>query len=132
PPEHPAREGPDADADDRGGHHPMSQVSLLAPIGLVALLALPAILLPYLLKVRRPEARLSTLMFWRPFVADRQANAPWQRLRASLLLALQLLAALALALALVRPGVSGAIGIGGTPVVMIDGSASMQATPVGP
>jgi len=110
----------------------MSPVSLLAPIGLVALLALPAILLLYFLKVRRPEARVSTLMFWRPFVADRQANAPWQRLRASLLLALQLLAALALALALVRPGVSGAIGIGGTTVVMIDGSASMQATDVGP
>ena len=107
-------------------------MSLLAPVGLVALLAVPAILLLYFLKVRRPEVRVSTLMFWRPFVADRQANAPWQRLRASLLLALQLLAALALALALVRPGVSGAIGIGGTTVVMLDASASMQATDIGP
>ena len=88
-------------------------MSLLAPIGLLALLAIPAILLLYFLKVRRPEARVATLMFWRPFVADRQANAPWQRLRGSLLLFLQLLAAAALALALVRPGISGAIGIGG-------------------
>src|SRR5438477_143730 len=107
-------------------------MEFLLPLAGLALLAVPAILLLYFLKVRRPEVRVSTLMFWRPFVADRQANAPWQRLRASLLLALQLLAALALALALVRPGVSGAIGIGGTTVVMLDASASMQATDIGP
>jgi len=107
-------------------------MSLLVPAGLFALLAIPAILLLYFLKVRRPEVRVSTLMFWRPFVADRQANAPWQRLRGSLLLALQLLAALALALALVRPGASGAVGVGGSTVIMLDGSASMQATDVAP
>ena len=107
-------------------------MSLLAPAGLLALLAIPAILLLYFLKVRRPERRVATLMFWRPFVADRQANAPWQRLRPSLLLALQLLAALAIALALVRPGVSGAVGVGGTTAVILDGSASMQATDVSP
>ncbi|HEY0783404.1 MAG TPA: VWA domain-containing protein, partial [Thermoanaerobaculia bacterium] len=107
-------------------------MSILAPLGLLALLAVPAILLLYFLKVRRPERRVASLMFWRPFVADRQANAPWQRLRPSVLLALQLLAALAIALALIRPGASGAIGVGGTTVVMLDGSASMQATDVSP
>lgn len=107
-------------------------MSILAPLGLLALLAVPAILLLYFLKVRRPERRVASLMFWRPFVADRQANAPWQRLRPSLLLALQLLAALAIALALIRPGASGAVGVGGTTVVMLDGSASMQATDVSP
>jgi hypothetical protein len=107
-------------------------MSLLAPIGLLALLALPAILLLYFLKVRRPEVRVANLMFWRPFLADRQANAPWQRLRGSLLLFLQLLAAAALALALIRPGISGAVGVGGTTVIMLDGSASMQATDVSP
>ncbi|GAC1654586.1 MAG: BatA and WFA domain-containing protein [Candidatus Dormibacteraceae bacterium] len=107
-------------------------MSILAPLGALALLALPAILLLYFLKVRRPEVRVATLMFWRPFLADRQANAPWQRLRGSLLLALQLLAALALAVALLRPGVSGAAGIGATTVVLLDGSASMAATDVSP
>src|SRR5438067_1514665 len=107
-------------------------MSILAPVGLLALLAIPAILLLYFLKVRRPERRVATLMFWRPFVADRQANAPWQRLRPSLLLFLQLLAALAIALALIRPGASGAVGVGGTTVVMLDGSASMQSTDVSP
>ena len=107
-------------------------MSLLAPLGAFALLAIPAIALLYFLKVRRPELRVSTLQFWRPFVADRRANAPWQRLRGSILLALQLLAAGAIALALMRPGVTGAAGVSSTTVVMLDGSASMQSSDQAP
>ncbi len=107
-------------------------MELLAPLGALALLAVPAIALLYFLKVRRPEVKVATLMFWRLHLADRQANAPWQRLRPSLLLLVQLLAAVALALALLRPGVTGAAGVASTTVVMLDGSASMQATDVGP
>ena len=107
-------------------------MTFLAPIGALALLAIPAIVLLYFLKVRRPEFRVGALLFWRPYVADRQANAPWQRLRWSLLLLLQLLIAAALAFALLRPGIQGVAGVGTTTVVMIDGSASMQATDVSP
>ena len=107
-------------------------MSLLVPLGSLALLAIPAIALLYFLKVKRPELKVSTLQFWRPFVADRQANAPWQRLRGSLLLALQLLAAGALALSLMRPGVSGAAGVSSTTVVLLDGSASMQTSDQAP
>jgi Ca-activated chloride channel family protein len=107
-------------------------MSFLVPAAALALAALPAIVLLYFLKARRPEVRVATLMFWRPYVADRQANAPWQRLRPSLLLLLQLLAALLLALGLMRPGLIGAAGIASTTVVMIDGSPSMEATDVSP
>lgn len=107
-------------------------MTFLLPLAALALLALPAIVLLYFLKVRRPEIRVATLMFWRPFVADRQANAPWQRLRRSLLLLLQLLAALLLALGLMRPGLIGAAGVSATTVVMIDGSPSMTATDLRP
>ena len=107
-------------------------MELLVPAAALAGLALPAILFLYFLKVRRPEVRVSSLMFWRPQVADRQANAPWQRLRASLLLLLQLAAALALALALMRQGVTGAAGVGQTTVVLLDGSPSMTASDVAP
>jgi hypothetical protein len=107
-------------------------MTFLLPLAGLALLALPAIVLLYFLKVRRPEVRVSTLMLWRPFVADRQANAPWQRLRPSLLLLLQLLAALLIALGLMRPGVIGAAGVDSTTVVMIDASPSMEATDVSP
>lgn len=107
-------------------------LQLIAPIGLVALLAIPAILLLYFLKVKRPEIRVATIMFWRPYMADRQANAPWQRLRTSLLLIVQLAAALSLALALIRPGVIGAAGVGTTTVVLLDASPSMRSTDVQP
>src|SRR5581483_2863329 len=86
----------------------------------------------YFLKVKRPEVRVANLVLWSRHQADRQANAPWQRLRWSALLLLQLLAALVLALALMRPGVVGAAGVGRTTVVLIDASASMQATDVAP
>src|SRR5947207_5740929 len=107
-------------------------MELLVPAAALAGLALPAILFLYFLKVRRPEVRVSSLMFWRPQVADRQANAPWQRLRASLLLILQLAAALALALARMRPGITGAAGVGQTTVVLLDGSPTMTASDVSP
>jgi Ca-activated chloride channel family protein len=107
-------------------------MSLLQPLGLLAAAALPLIVLLYFLKVRRPELRVATLVLWTRHLADRQANAPWQRLRWSLLLLLQLLVALLVTLALVRPGIPGAAGVGRTTVVMLDASASMRATDVAP
>jgi Ca-activated chloride channel family protein len=107
-------------------------MSLLVPLAGLALLALPAIMLLYFLKVRRPQLQVSSLLFWRPHVSDRQANAPWQRLRPSLLLLLQLLAAALLALGLMRPGVIGAAGVSSTTVVILDASPSMEATDVAP
>ena len=107
-------------------------MTFLAPLGLLGLLAVPAIVLLYFLKVRRPQVEVSSLMFWRPFVADRQADTPWQRLRPSLLLLLQLLAAIALGLALARPSLPGAAGVAATTAVVIDGSASMRATDARP
>jgi hypothetical protein len=107
-------------------------MQFLVPAGIAALSALPVILFLYFLKVKRPEVRVATLRFWRPYLADVQANAPWQRLRWSLLLLVQLAAALALALALTRPGLVGVAGVGKTTVVLVDGSASMRATDVQP
>ncbi|HEX6547696.1 MAG TPA: VWA domain-containing protein [Candidatus Dormibacteraeota bacterium] len=107
-------------------------MTFLAPIGAIAALAVPLIVLLYFLKVKRPEIRVATLVLWGRHLGDRQANAPWQRLRWSLLLLLQLAAALLITLALVRPGVAGAAGVGKTTVVLLDGSASMRATDVSP
>ena len=104
----------------------------LQPLGLLAAVALPLIVLLYFLKVKRPELRVATLVLWTRHLADRQANAPWQRLRWSLLLLLQLLVALLVTLALVRPGIPGAAGVGKTTIVMLDASASMRATDIAP
>lgn len=107
-------------------------MQFLAPWAAVALLAVPAIVALYFLKVRRSEVNVASLLFWPQHLVDRQATSPWQRLRWSALLAVQLVVAAALAVALMRPGVPGEQGLAATTVVMIDGSPSMQATDVRP
>ncbi len=66
-------------------------------------------------------------MLWQKLLRDREANAPWQKLRRNLLLFLQLLILLALVLALARPFFPISSVISGSTVVLLDGSASMQA-----
>src|ERR671938_293109 len=61
------------------------------PLALLGLLFVPAVVAMYLLKLRRDEAVVPSTLLWNRLVADVEANAPWQRLRRSLLLLLQLL-----------------------------------------
>ena len=44
-------------------------------------LALPAILLMYLLKRRYPETEIASHLLWRRALREQEANRPWQRLR---------------------------------------------------
>ena len=107
-------------------------MSFLAPAALGLAILLPVIVAMYLLKLRRTELEVSSTYLWRRMVRDVQANAPWQRLQANLLLILQLLFLLALILALARP-FSWAEGAGGQATILIlDTSASMGATDVSP
>src|SRR6478672_1517594 len=86
-----------------GGAECSPSVGLLEPAALLlAALAVPIILF-YMLRLRRQEITISSSMLWRQVTQDRQANAPWQKLRRNLLLYLQLLALALLALALARP-----------------------------
>ena len=103
-------------------------MSLLAPAALaLGLLAIPIILL-YMLRLRRREQPISSTFLWRELVRDQAANAPWQRLRRNLLLLLQLLILAALILALARPVLRVPGFGGGSVIVLLDASASMQAT----
>ncbi|MEO5885148.1 MAG: BatA domain-containing protein, partial [Candidatus Limnocylindrales bacterium] len=61
------------------------------PLALLGLLFIPAVIAMYLLKLRRDEAVVPSTLLWMRLVADVEANAPWQKLRRSLLLLLQLL-----------------------------------------
>lgn len=107
-------------------------MSFLSPLALLlALLALPILLL-YMLRLRRRPVPVSSTLLWRKLVRDRQANAPWQRLRPNLLLLLQLAILAALVLALARPYLPVPAVVSGSVVVLLDGSASMQATDVEP
>ncbi len=103
-------------------------MALLAPLALLlGLLAVPILIL-YMLKLRRREVEVSSTQLWQMLMRDREANAPWQRLRRNLLLLVQLLVLLALVLALARPFFRVPTIATGTLVVLLDASASMQAT----
>ncbi len=107
-------------------------MSFLTPLfGLLALLAIPILLL-YMLKLRRQEVKVSSTLLWQMLLEDRQANVPWQKLRRNLLLFVQLLILAALIFALLRPALpSDTIG-NAEVIVVLDASASMQATDVSP
>jgi len=107
-------------------------MTILAPAAAVLALTLPAIVALYFLKIRRPTRIVPALHLWPNQIRDRQANVPWQRLRPSWLLFLQLLAAAALVAAAVQPVLPAGASLARHSIVLIDTSASMQATDVTP
>jgi Ca-activated chloride channel homolog len=107
-------------------------MTLLNPLALaLGLFAVPIILM-YVLKLRRQEKNLSSVLLWRRSLDDVQANAPWQHLRPNLLLLLQLLALFALVVVLAQPAYTRAHTIAGDLVVVVDESYGMQAHDVRP
>ncbi|RLD00618.1 MAG: hypothetical protein DRI77_00120 [Chloroflexi bacterium] len=107
-------------------------MSFLTPLALIfAGLSIP-ILIMYMLKLRRRDVLVSSTLLWRRLLRDREANAPWQRLRRNLLLLLQLLILALLTLALARPFVPAPTVVSGSVVILLDSSASMQASDVAP
>lgn len=107
-------------------------MSLISPLNLLFAGLLGAIVLLYMLRLKRRERVVPSNLLWQSAIRDLQANAPWQRLRSSLLMWLQL-AFLALAVfALARPAIKVFASGGQTIAIIIDGSASMGATDVAP
>ncbi len=101
-------------------------MSLESPLALLLSLAVPAVLLLWMLRPRRPRLRVPSLLLWPGSPTERQAARPWQRLRNHPLLWLQVLAALLLALAAARPYLP-AGAAGNYTIVFLDASGSMWA-----
>lgn len=102
-------------------------MQFLTPLALAGgLLALPILLL-YMLRLRREELEVPSIMLWQQLLQDTEANTPWQRLRRNLLLLLQLLILAALVLALARPFIIVPAPGSGQIVLLLDASASMNA-----
>ena len=107
-------------------------MSFLSPIAAFFALALPVVVVFYLLKRKRVVRLVPSTLLWQKFLADSQASAPFQKLRNNWLLILQLLLLALAVLALMRPYFTGTARETNLRVVILDGSASMQATDVKP
>lgn len=107
-------------------------MSFLAPAGFLFALAIPVVVLFYLLKRKRVIKLVSSTLLWQKFLAETQASAPFQKLRHNWLLFLQVLLLLLAVLALARPYLSGNVVGGRLLVVILDASASMRSTDEAP
>ncbi|KXL51907.1 hypothetical protein CLNEO_27660 [Anaerotignum neopropionicum] len=99
------------------------------PWGLLALLAVPVIILMYLLKQKYKETKVPSLYLWKKAIPESKAQEPWQKLRKNILLFLQIAAAAVLAIALGGPYIMGKSQVVDY-VLALDCSVSMQATDV--
>jgi hypothetical protein len=107
-------------------------MNLLNPLGLAGLAALAPIVALYFLKLKRRKQTVSSTWLWSRSIRDIRVNAPFQRLRTSLLLLLQVLLVALAAFALAEP-----VGRSTAPeekrwALLIDRSASMRMTDVKP
>ncbi len=107
-------------------------MTFLSPMALLwALAAIPVIGL-YLLKVRQRRLTVPTLLFWDKVFQEKSPQSLFQKLRHPLSLLAQLALLALLVLALADPLFSSSALSGRKVVLIIDNSASMRATDVGP
>ena len=107
-------------------------MSLLLPAALAFGIIIPIIFLFYFMRPKRQERVVSSTLLWQQASQDLQASRPWQKLRITTLLLLQILAAIVIVLVLARPATFISSPIGGNTIIILQASASMQATDVSP
>jgi VWA domain-containing protein/aerotolerance regulator-like protein len=103
-------------------------MNFLTPIAFAFAAAIPVVVIFYLLKRKRVVKLVSSTLLWQRFLADTQASSPFQRLRHNWLLIFQILLLLLAVFALARPYFRGQSKETRLRVLILDGSASMQAT----
>ncbi|HEU0167081.1 MAG TPA: BatA and WFA domain-containing protein [Chloroflexota bacterium] len=107
-------------------------MNLVSPLALSFGALIPVLIIFYLLKVRRHEMEVSSTFLWEQLHRDLVAHEPWQRLKTSLLLLLQVLLMALLVFGLARPFFTANAQASDNVVLLLDSSASMQATDVKP
>lgn len=88
--------------------------------------AVPLLFLLYFLKLRRRRLSIPSTLLWRQSYRDLQANAPFQRLRVTLLFLLQLALLLLLLVAAAEPVFKPAGPTASRLILLVDRSASMN------
>ncbi|MGH1489525.1 MAG: VWA domain-containing protein [Acidimicrobiales bacterium] len=97
------------------------------PAGLWLLTALIGVIALHLLKPRRADTVVSSEMLWESETVGATAASPWQRLKPTVNLLLQILAVILAALALANPVARSETTLASHTVVVLDASASMGA-----
>jgi hypothetical protein len=103
----------------------MSGFHFLDPKGLLLLLGLVPLVVLYILKIRRQRQRVSSTWLWASAQRDLLAKHPFRRLVPEIPLLLEVLALVALAVALARPSTRGGAIDGDHVAIVLDTSASM-------
>ncbi len=107
-------------------------MSLVHPVAMLwAALAIPIVIF-YILKIRMRRVPVSTILFWRQIFEEKQPRSIWQKLRHLLSLLVQLAFLLLIVAALAEPIFKWEIREARRIVLIIDNSASMNATDVAP
>ena len=107
-------------------------MTLGAPPALWGLLAIPVLVLFYLLRARRRDHPVSSLLLWQRCASLHSGYRPSRKIERSLLLILQILTVAALVAGLARPTLVGRGIAGGAVVVVLETSFSMRARDVPP
>ena len=103
----------------------------LNPSAFYLLALIPIVALLHFLKLRRQRHVVPSVMLWLEAIEDMKANVPFQRLRHSLLLPLQILFLLIVVGGVARPAFRQLGGLSEQSILVIDTSASMGATDLG-
>ncbi len=103
----------------------------LNPSAFYLLAFVPIVALFHFLKLRRQRQVVPSVMLWIEAIEDMKANVPFQRLRNSLLLPLQILFLLIVIGGIARPALRQPGALSDRLIIIIDTSASMGATKLG-
>jgi len=97
------------------------------PLAIILLLAIPALILLYFLKLKRRSMHVPSTFLWKKSIEDLHVNSLFQWLRKNLLLFLQLLVIVVLLYAVMGFRVHGGRSEGKHYILLLDNSASMSA-----
>jgi len=107
-------------------------MTLGAPSALWALSLIPLVIILYMLRARREARVVPSVLLWERATRDLVARLPMRKLERNLLLLVQILIIAMIVLALARPSLPLRGFAGDAVALVIDTSASMQATDVAP
>jgi hypothetical protein len=107
-------------------------MNFVSPLNFLFFSLVGALLLLYVLRLKRKERVVSSTLLWQAAIRDLQANAPWQKLCSSLLMWLQILFLVFAIIALSRPAIKVLSSGDQSIAIILDASCSMKATDVSP